>query len=91
VRDELPDEVPTMAVPTMAVDRTPLGLDDVARSILEWNRSQGFYDRERLCVQDPVTGDVEARPLNPSLASEKLIADRDGSGRSPRSPARWGP
>lgn len=54
-------------------DETPTNLDDIARSILEWNRSQGFYDRERLCVRDPVTGDVEARPLNPSLASEKLM------------------
>jgi NTP pyrophosphatase (non-canonical NTP hydrolase) len=47
--------------------------DDWARSIHEWARSKGFYDRERLRVVDPVTGDVEARPENPSLPSEKLM------------------
>jgi NTP pyrophosphatase (non-canonical NTP hydrolase) len=47
--------------------------DDWARSIHEWARGKGFYDRERLRVVDPVTGDVEGRPVNPSLPSEKLM------------------
>lgn len=51
----------------------PQTLDDIARSIHEQNRSKGFYDRERLRVVDPVTGDVEGTPKNPSLPSEKLL------------------
>jgi NTP pyrophosphatase (non-canonical NTP hydrolase) len=51
----------------------PMTLDDMARSIHEQNRAKGFYDRERLVVKDPVTGDVEGRPVNPSLPSEKLL------------------
>jgi NTP pyrophosphatase (non-canonical NTP hydrolase) len=51
----------------------PQTLDDIARSIHEQNRSKGFYDRERLVVVDPVLGDVEGRPVNPSLPSEKLL------------------
>jgi len=51
----------------------PMTLDDIARSIHEHNRSKGFYDRERLRVVDPVTGDTEGRPENPSLPSEKLL------------------
>lgn len=47
--------------------------DDWGRSIHEWARSKGFYDRERIPCVDPVTGDVEGRPLNPSLPSEKLM------------------
>lgn len=48
-------------------------LDDIARDIHKHNRGQGFYDRERLRVVDPVTGDVEGTPTNPSLPSEKLL------------------
>lgn len=48
-------------------------MDDLAHEIYEFNRSQGFYDREYLRVIDPVTGDVEGRPENPSFASEKLL------------------
>lgn len=48
-------------------------LDDLAREIYEGNRARGFYDRERLRVVDPVTGDVEGTPRNPSLPSEKLL------------------
>jgi NTP pyrophosphatase (non-canonical NTP hydrolase) len=51
----------------------PMTLDDIAREIHEHNRGQGFYDRETLPVVDPVLGDVEGRPRNPSLASEKLL------------------
>ena len=51
----------------------PRTLDDLATEIHAYNRLQGFYDRERLRVVDPVTGDVEARPGNPSLPSEKLL------------------
>jgi NTP pyrophosphatase (non-canonical NTP hydrolase) len=38
-----------------------------------WARGKGFYDRERLKVADPVTGDVEGRVVNPSLPAEKLM------------------
>lgn len=48
-------------------------LDKLAREIHEHNRRQGFYDRERLRAVDPVNGDVEGRPENPSLPSEKLL------------------
>lgn len=51
----------------------PMTFDDWARSIHQWARSKGFYDRERLVVVDPITGDVEGRPMNPSLPSEKLM------------------
>ena len=51
----------------------PMTLDDHAREIHEWARSKGFYDREQLVHHDPVTGNVEARLLNPSLPSEKLM------------------
>jgi NTP pyrophosphatase (non-canonical NTP hydrolase) len=51
----------------------PMTLDDIARTIHEQNRTKGFYDRERLRIVDPVTGDVEGRPENPSLPSEKLL------------------
>jgi NTP pyrophosphatase (non-canonical NTP hydrolase) len=51
----------------------PMTLNDIAKTIHEQNRSKGFYDREHLCVVDPVTGDVEGRPENPSLPSEKLL------------------
>lgn len=51
----------------------PMPLTDLAREIYEQNRSKGFYDRERLYVANPVTGDVEARPENPSFLSEKLL------------------
>lgn len=51
----------------------PMTLDDMSREIHEHNRRQGFYDREHLRVVDPVTGDVEGRPENPSLPSEKLL------------------
>jgi NTP pyrophosphatase (non-canonical NTP hydrolase) len=47
--------------------------DDWAREIHSWARGKGFYDREYLRVVDPVTGDVEGRPVNPSLPSEKLM------------------
>jgi NTP pyrophosphatase (non-canonical NTP hydrolase) len=47
--------------------------DDLARDIHAWARSKGFYDRERLRVVDSITGDVEGRPENPSLPSEKLM------------------
>jgi NTP pyrophosphatase (non-canonical NTP hydrolase) len=48
-------------------------LDRLAQDIHAWARGKGFYDRERLRVVDPVTGDVDARPENPSLPSEKLL------------------
>ena len=51
----------------------PMTFDDWAREIHQWARSKGFYDRERLVVRDPVLGDVEGRPVNPSLPSEKLM------------------
>lgn len=51
----------------------PMTLDDIAREIHAQNRTKGFYDRERLTVVDPVLGDVEGRPVNPSLPSEKLL------------------
>lgn len=51
----------------------PMTLDDIAREIYELNRSKGFYNREYLRVVDPVTGDVEGTPLNPSFPSEKLM------------------
>lgn len=47
--------------------------DELAAEIHAWARGKGFYDRERLRVVDPVTGDVEGRPENPSLPSEKLM------------------
>lgn len=49
------------------------GFDTLAADIHAWARGKGFYDRERLRVVDPVTGDVEGRPVNPSLPAEKLM------------------
>lgn len=49
------------------------GFDSLADDIHAWARGQGFYDRERLVVRDPLTGDVEDRPINPSLPAEKLM------------------
>src|SRR3954464_8785894 len=51
----------------------PMTMDDLAKEIYTFNRGQGFYDREYLCVVDPITGDVEGRPENPSFLSEKLL------------------
>lgn len=51
----------------------PMTMNDLAQEIYKFNRGQGFYDREYLCVADPVTGDVEGRPENPSFPSEKLL------------------
>lgn len=48
-------------------------LDELAFEMHEVARSKGFYGKECLRVVDPVTGDVEARPLNTSLPSEKLM------------------
>jgi NTP pyrophosphatase (non-canonical NTP hydrolase) len=47
--------------------------DDLAADIHSWARGKGFYDRERLVVRDPSLGDVEGRPVNPSLPAEKLM------------------
>jgi NTP pyrophosphatase (non-canonical NTP hydrolase) len=49
------------------------GLDALAARLHANARAKGFYDRERLVVRDPVLGDVEGRPLNPSLPAEKLM------------------
>ena len=55
-------------------DNGPYGtFDALAADIHAWARGKGFYDRERLVVRDPVNGDVEGRPLNPSLPAEKLM------------------
>lgn len=49
------------------------GFNELGAEIHAWARDKGFYDRERLVVRDPVTGDVEGRPTNPSLPAEKLM------------------
>lgn len=51
----------------------PDTFDTLAEDIHSWARGKGFYDRERLVVRDALTGDVEGRPVNPSLPSEKLM------------------
>lgn len=49
-----------------------LRFDDLAAVIHENARSKGFWDHETLRVTDPVTGDVEGRPSNPSIDGEKI-------------------
>lgn len=48
-------------------------MNALAARIHAWAQQKGFYDRERLVVRDAVLGDVEGRPLNPSLPAEKLM------------------
>lgn len=50
-----------------------MSFNNLAADIHAWARGKGFYDRERLRVVDPVTGDVDGRPENPSLPAEKLM------------------
>jgi NTP pyrophosphatase (non-canonical NTP hydrolase) len=47
-------------------------LNELGRRVHANARAKGFYDHEHLVVRDPILGDVEGRPLNPSLAAEKL-------------------
>jgi NTP pyrophosphatase (non-canonical NTP hydrolase) len=51
---------------------TKTAFNALGDQIHDWARGQGFYDRERTVVRDSVTGDVEGRPVNPSLPAEKL-------------------
>jgi NTP pyrophosphatase (non-canonical NTP hydrolase) len=50
----------------------PISLDDRAYEIHLNARAKGFWDHEYLVVIDPVLGDVEGRPRNPSIDAEKL-------------------
>ena len=54
----------------------PMDFDDWGRSIHEWARGKGFYDRERITLPNDSTEPryAPARTVpNPSLPSEKLM------------------
>jgi NTP pyrophosphatase (non-canonical NTP hydrolase) len=44
----------------------------LAQDVHRVARSKGYWDHEFIVVRDPVLGDVEGRPKNPSILPEKL-------------------